>query len=87
MLHHVPSVALQDALFAEIHRLLPPAGCSSARTDWPVTVARAPRGRRLDLPVDPDTLPVRLGDAGFTEVDVDTNEYAVRFRARKAATA
>jgi hypothetical protein len=35
------------------------------------------------VPVDPAALPVRLAAAGFARVDVDTNEYAVRFRARK----
>jgi len=35
--------------------------------------------------VDPGALPGRLESAGFVDVAVDTNEYAVRFRARKRA--
>jgi hypothetical protein len=35
------------------------------------------------LPVDPSGLTARLEAAGFTAVQVDTNDYAVRFRATK----
>jgi hypothetical protein len=35
------------------------------------------------VPVDPATLAERLTAAGFTAAVVDTNEYAVRFRATK----
>ena len=34
------------------------------------------------VPVDPATLAERLNAAGFTDVEVETNEWAVRFRAR-----
>lgn len=37
------------------------------------------------VPVDPARLPGRLEAAGFVDVHVDTNEYAVRFRAHKPA--
>ena len=37
------------------------------------------------VPVDPATLDARLVDAGFVDVRVETNEYAVRFRARTPA--
>jgi hypothetical protein len=36
------------------------------------------------MPVGPATLRRRLEDAGCADIDVVTNEYAVRFRAKKA---
>jgi hypothetical protein len=35
------------------------------------------------VPLDPDALPVRLSDIGFTDVGVDWGEYDFRFIARK----
>ena len=35
------------------------------------------------VPIPPDGLAARLEAAGFTDVDVITNEWAVRFRATK----
>jgi hypothetical protein len=35
------------------------------------------------VPVDPAGLALRLETAGFTRVEVTTNEYAVRFRGVK----
>jgi hypothetical protein len=35
------------------------------------------------VPIDPGPLPARLEAAGFVDVAVETNEYAVRFRAAK----
>ena len=35
-------------------------------------------------PVDPTTLPTRLADAGFTAIDVRTNEFGWMVHARKA---
>ncbi len=37
------------------------------------------------VPVDPAGLAARLERVGVTRVAVDTNEYAVRFRAAKAS--
>jgi hypothetical protein len=48
--------------------------CSSA--EWAEAVERW---------ILPWVLPGRLEGAGFVDVDVDTNEYAVRFRAHKPA--
>ena len=83
MLHHVPSPALQDRLLAEVARVLRP-GAVFAGTD---SLYSFPF-RLLHLfdtmvPVDPGGFPKRLEAAGFTEVRVDTNPYAFRFRARR----
>ena len=83
MLHHVPSPALQDRLLAEVARVLRP-GAVFAGTD---SLYSFPF-RLLHLfdtmvPVDPGGFSKRLEAAGFTEVRVDTNPYAFRFRARR----
>jgi ubiquinone/menaquinone biosynthesis C-methylase UbiE len=84
MLHHVASPALQDRLLAEVARVLRPGG-SFAGTDSLYSFSF----RLLHLfdtmvPVDPGTFPKRLEAAGFTGVQVDTNPWAFRFRARRA---
>jgi ubiquinone/menaquinone biosynthesis C-methylase UbiE len=84
MLHHVPTPELQDALFAEVARVLRPggtfAGVDSFDTpDW--------RELHIDdtcVPVPPETLRDRLLRAGFSEAQVDVNPYQLRFRARVA---
>lgn len=83
MLHHVPSVDLQDRLLAETCRVLRP-GAWFAGTDSRTSL----RWRLYHLfdtcvPVDPDTFGARLDSAGFEQVSVDSNPFAFRFRARK----
>jgi ubiquinone/menaquinone biosynthesis C-methylase UbiE len=81
MLHHVPTAALQDALFAETHRVLRP-GATFAGSD---SSGEGLRFRLLHLhdtmtPVDPATLAGRLEAAGFHDVKV-TPGARTRFRA------
>ena len=86
MLHHVPSMAAQDQLFAEVRRVLRP-GAPFAGTDS--------TGRGLGFAllhvgdtrvvIDPETLAPRLVAAGFEDVTVSTGRDAIRFRARRAA--
>jgi SAM-dependent methyltransferase len=83
MLHHVPSPAQQDRLFAEAARVLRPGGVF-AGLDSRISL----RFRLLHIGdtmvvVDPADLPGRLRTAGFTDVDVDTAPHAFRFRARR----
>jgi SAM-dependent methyltransferase len=85
MLHHVPSVALQDQLFSEICRLLRPRGVLAGQDSLASDELRELHVDDTYLPVDPEGLPRRLEKAGFDAVAVDTNEYAVRFTGRKAA--
>jgi SAM-dependent methyltransferase len=83
MLHHVPSVERQDALFAEMRRLLRPGGMLVGQDSLDNDELRALHVDDTYVPVDPIELPARLADAGFTDIRVDTNEYAVRFHAKK----
>ncbi|SFO92345.1 Methyltransferase domain-containing protein [Amycolatopsis arida] len=84
MLHHVPTPARQDALFAEALRVLRPGGTFAGADGvdrWPF--------RLLHLgdtyqPVPPETLPARLRAAGFVDVTTSVVEGRVqRFRARR----
>jgi ubiquinone/menaquinone biosynthesis C-methylase UbiE len=83
MLHHVPSMALQNRLLAEVARVLRPGGIFAG------VDSRSSRGFRLLhlfdtlVVVDPDSFPKRLESAGFVDVQVDVNPYAFRFRARR----
>jgi SAM-dependent methyltransferase len=85
MLHHVPSPAAQDRLFAEAHRVLRP-GATFAGSD-----GLDGRGFRLAhlfdtcVAVDPGTLPGRLEGAGFTDVEITLGKGSFRFAARKPA--
>jgi len=83
MLHHVPSIERQDALFGELCRVLRPGGMLVGQDGLDTDELRALHVDDTYLPVDPEVLPTRLANAGFVDVDVDTNEYAVRFRAMK----
>lgn len=83
MLHHVPSPALQDRLFAEALRVLRPggvfAGCDSLLNL---------RFRLLHIgdtmvTVDPDELPDRLHRIGFEAAETRVGGRSFRFRARK----
>jgi len=83
MLHHVPSPAQQDQVFSELHRVLRPGGLLAGQDGIASDELEALHVDDTYVPVDPDALPGRLEAAGFVDVAVDTNEYAVRFRARK----
>jgi SAM-dependent methyltransferase len=83
MLHHVPSAALQDELFAEAFRVLAPGG-TFAGSDSRLSL----RFRLLHIGdtmvvLDPATLPDRLTAAGFTDVRVEPAPGLVRFWAGK----
>ena len=84
MLHHVPSIAMQDRLLAEVARVLRP-GAFFAGTDS--LYSRSLRLLHLGdtmVVVDPARLPARLAAAGFDDIKVDLMKpYAFRFRARK----
>jgi ubiquinone/menaquinone biosynthesis C-methylase UbiE len=82
MLHHVPSVAQQDQLLAELRRVLQPGGLlvgvdSLESAEW-----RALHEGDTCVPVDPTMLPMRLQRAGFSEIEVERSrtEPARRFR-------
>jgi SAM-dependent methyltransferase len=81
MLHHVPSVALQDQLLAEAHRVLRTGG-PFIGTDGTVSLGfRMIHLWDTMVPVDPDGFGGRLRDAGFGGVSVDKRWRSFRFRA------
>ncbi|WP_372406111.1 class I SAM-dependent methyltransferase [Streptomyces luteireticuli] len=85
MLHHVPSVAAQDRLFAEAHRVLRPGGLFTgcdALSSWGF---RAIHLGDTCVPVPPETLEARLRMAGFEKCSVTVGEGSFRFAAHRAA--
>ncbi len=83
MLHHVPTAELQDALFAEVARVLR-AGAVLAGVDSPDTSEF--REMHIDdvcNPIPPDGLEARLLAAGFTTATVTVNDYVTEFQARR----
>lgn len=85
MLHHVPSLERQDALLAEIHRVLRPGGVLAGEDSLDTPELRALHHDDTYVPVDPAHFAARLAAAGFVEIEVGTNEYAVRFQGCKPA--
>jgi ubiquinone/menaquinone biosynthesis C-methylase UbiE len=83
VLHHVPSPALQDRLFAEAFRVLRPGGVFAGTDSLPNLRFRLLHLFDTMVTVDPATLPARLAAAGFTGVEVAATTRRVRFRARK----
>jgi len=75
MLHHVPTVDLQDRLFAEVARVLKPGAALVASDSLGSAELEAHHEGDTYNPVDPSTLHSRLAAAGFTDVDVRTNEF------------
>jgi len=85
MLHHVPTTALQDRLFAEALRVLRPGGVFAGSDSMASLRLRLLHVRDTCNPVSPDTLPDRLRRSGFAEVRVDDDDRRLRWRAVKPA--
>jgi ubiquinone/menaquinone biosynthesis C-methylase UbiE len=83
MLHHVPSIALQDRLLAEVARVLRPGGIFAGVDSLSSRSFRLLHLFDTLVIVDPNSFPKRLQAAGFVDVQVDVNPYAFRFRARR----
>lgn len=83
MLHHVPSVELQDRLFAEVARVLSPGAALVASDSIASDALEAHHEGDTYNPVDPESLSARLRTAGFTDVEVRTNEFGWSAVARK----
>ena len=84
MLHHVPTPALQDRLFAEAFRVMRPGGIFAGSDSTASTLFSILHFRDTCNPVSPDTLPERLRAAGFSDVDVEPKGRRLRWRAVKA---
>ena len=85
MLHHVPSPALQDELFAEAHRVLAPGGVFAGSDSQASVRFRLLHIGDTMVVVDPGTLPARLTAAGFDDdPEVALIDGRLRFTARKS---
>ncbi len=81
MLHHVPTVALQDQLLADVRRVLRPGGIFAGFDAVGSFLFRLVHLGDTYNPVDPGTFAARLKAAGFAEVSVERGWGRFRFRA------
>jgi hypothetical protein len=84
MLHHVPSVLLQDRLFAEAARVLRPNAPFIAVDGLESDDVRAFHDGDTYQPIDPSTLQTRLGAAGLCDIEVRVGDYGWTALARRA---
>ncbi|HET7387575.1 MAG TPA: class I SAM-dependent methyltransferase [Nocardioidaceae bacterium] len=71
MLHHVPTPAEQDRVFAEASRVLRPGGVFCASDSLPTVLLRLAHLGDTYTPVPPDSLSARMSAAGFAHAEVD----------------
>jgi SAM-dependent methyltransferase len=74
MLHHVPTDALQDRLFHEVHRVLRPGSSFVLSDSVHSDELEAHHEGDTYNPIDPTALEGRLQTAGFTVRDIKSNE-------------
>jgi SAM-dependent methyltransferase len=75
MLHHVPTSELQDHLFAEVARVLRPAGAFAVGDSLATPEREAGHVGDIYNPVDPATVATRLRNAGFALPEVRVGDY------------
>jgi len=75
MLHHLPTIELQDRLFAEVARVVRPGGLFVASDSIASDELAALHTDDVYNPVDPTTVDARLSRAGFATVEVRANEF------------
>jgi len=83
MLHHVPTVALQDRLFAEVGRVLRSGGVFVVGDSLASPELEAHHETDTYNPIDPQGLAERLEASGFADVEVKTNPFGWAARAWK----
>jgi SAM-dependent methyltransferase len=83
MLHHVPTVELQDRLLADTLRVLRPGGLLVANDSVASDDLAALHVDDVYNPVDPSTLAGRLSEIGYVDIDVRTNPFAWACHARR----
>lgn len=81
MLHHVPTAAGQDRLFAEVRRVLRSGGLFVGTDGLDTPERRELHSDDIFAPVDAETLPARLAAAGLVDVRVEVDGDRVRFSA------
>ena len=85
MLHHVPSFAAQDQIFAEAARVLRPGGLFVASDAlYSAEVEKFHEGDTY-LPVDPSTIEERFARSGFDDVEVEVLAERLSWAARARA--
>jgi SAM-dependent methyltransferase len=83
MLHHTPSPALQDRLFAEAYRVLRPGGAFAGTDSMKSILMRIFHICDTMVLVDPGTMPTRLEAVGFKGVEIAIRGGRFRFLARR----
>jgi SAM-dependent methyltransferase len=86
MLHHLPSGAAQDRIFAEAARVLVPGGVFAGTDSQPGWRFRLIHLADTCNPVDPATLAARLTAAGFGQIKIDASHGPLSFVAQTAAS-
>ena len=74
MLHHVPTSAAQDLVFGELARVLRPGGVLAVADALPRDGLDAFHEGDTYNPIEPDSLPDRLGRVGFVAVELRSYE-------------
>lgn len=82
MLHHVPTVELQDRIFAELARVVAPGGVVVLSDSVASDALREFHHDDIYNPIDPSTLEARLATAGFADVHVDADDQRFIVHAR-----
>lgn len=85
MLHHVPSVELQDRLLAELARVLRPGGVLVGVDSLDSPAFRKLHEGDICVPIDPLRFADRLQRAGFVDIDLTVWAIGTRFFARTPA--
>lgn len=75
MLHHVPTAVAQDAIFAELGRVVRAGGVLVAADAVYSTDLVAFHEGDTYNPIDPDGLDPRLHDAGFERIEIERFEF------------
>jgi ubiquinone/menaquinone biosynthesis C-methylase UbiE len=81
MLHHVPSLEMQDRMLAELSRVLRPGGFLFGTDALDTPERRELHVDDVFVPALPDELPARLRAAGFASADVEARDDRFRFLA------
>jgi SAM-dependent methyltransferase len=85
MLHHIPSLELQDKLLREVRRVIRPGGEFVGSDSLQSVFMRLIHIGDTLVPVDPDRFGTRLESAGFHVVEIEKKDDVFRFHARKPA--